>query len=243
MAIRLRPATPADAPALAALGMPADPPAWLAIEGARVHAAVRAGVGEGMFEAVILGIGGDRWDPGVGLPLWEQVCAGLAGLGARAVVVAGLPGDQRQRWDAGGLPNGRVPLPDLPFVQGFARAYDQDQGLERYLDPDALWGGPGPGSPGAALVLAGLRGRSAAPPDALAAMVRESTVAAVGGGRYRLQVAERLREAGHAHTFRHGFVLTLPEGRGINKVVPVDLPGEPARLGAFLRKVGVVRGG
>ena len=133
----------------------------------------------------------------------------------------------------------RAPLSAQHFAEGFAAALGRldEEAMARFLDPACTWaGGAGFGLDG---VLAAIRARAAAPPDALDSFIRESTVTPISGDRYRVQVSDRMRSGGHAHTWRHALALTIPSERGALNAVPLDLPGEPARLAAFLRRIGV----
>lgn len=200
----------------------------------------------------------DRWGSAAGRTLWAEACAALAAGGSRAMSLWVLEQNPRARRfyeREGARADGevkdevllgapirelryRVALSAQAFAQGFAQAFDRldEDGMARYLDPGVCWAG---GAARVDLVLQALRARAAAPPDALDSFSRESTVSAISGDRYRLTVSERLREQGHAHLWRHALALTVPAERGVTNIVPLDLPGEPARLASFLRRVGV----
>lgn len=201
----------------------------------------------------------DRWGSPAGRGLWAETVAGLARGGLRAMSLWVLDQNPRARRfyeregakaDGGvkdevlqGAPvrelRYRLPLPAQPFAEGFAAAFDalDEEKIARFLDLEVTWAGSA--GWGQQAVLSALRARAAAPPDALEAFTRESTVSPISGDRYRVTVAERLREQGHVHTWRHALALTIPAERGVSNVVPLDLPGEPARLASFLRRVGI----
>lgn len=299
MSLRIRPATPADAPAIAAVhvntwraayghALPAEALAGLSVERReaqwqqwltpaqpqKVFVAVERGeivgfssagasrdadAGLWTAEVYALYVLPQAWGSGAGPALWSETCAALCRAGFRTLslwVMENNPRARRFYEREGAAADGqqktetllgtpvvelryRAQLSALGFAEGFAAALDamDEDGMARFLDLDVTWaGGPGRGHDA---VLSGIRARAAGPPDAFAAFQRESTVAPISGDRYRVQVADRLREAGHVHTWRHALAVTVRPERGILNVVPLDLPGEPARLVTFLRRIGI----
>lgn len=202
----------------------------------------------------------ELWGRGVGRALWAAAGASLAADGFREATLWVLADNARARgfYEGVGLRadgadkvveilgvdkrevRHRGPLATEPFAAAFARALGGAD-APRFLDPDVVFAGPGRPITGPGAALDAIADRAAAPPGALEEHTREVTLQPVGGDRFRVNIAERLRDGGHAHGFRHALVVTLPEGRGITRIVPVDLPGEQARLATFLRRIGLSR--
>lgn len=199
----------------------------------------------------------ETWRRGVGRALWAAGTGALAGAGARVATLWVLEGNARaaafyERQGAradGGVKavtllgaarrelRYRAPLATEPFVRGLMLALDQrDPSLRRYLDSHISFSGPACQGPDA--VQDALLGRTAAPPGALDEQLRESKLRHLGAERWRLDITERLRAGGHAATWRHALVLHVPDGRPVTRVQALDLPGEQARLAAFMRRAG-----
>lgn len=218
-----------------------------------------AGAGPRTGELFALYVRPDRWGSAAGRGLWAEASVALARAGYREATLWVLDQNPRARrfyeregaaLDGGrktepllGVPvdelRYRAPLSARAFAEGLAAALNRlDEGaLARFLDPEVTWAGGGGFGPDG--VLSAIRARAAAPPDALSSFTRESVVTPISADRYRVQVSDRMRSGGHAHTWRHALALTIPAGRGVVNAVPLDLPGEPARLAAFLRRIGV----
>lgn len=201
----------------------------------------------------------DAWGHGAGRALWLAAVDRVASEGARELTLWVLDENARARTfyerqgmraDGGTLAveifgetcreiRLRVALPAEPFVRGLATALDQAERARAaaFLDPEVQFSDPP--CKGAEVALDAIAGRSAVPVGALQEQVRESAVQHLGGERWRINVVERLRQAGHAATYRHALVLTLPDGRPIIRVQALDLPGERQRLSGFLRRAGI----
>lgn len=135
----------------------------------------------------------------------------------------------------------RAGLPDLPFVAGLALALDTLDwaGAAGRLDPDCAYD-TGQGTlHGRDDTIAALHLAAAPARARLDGLQSERQPLALGGGRFRIDQADRLRHQGQAHVFRCQQALTLPEGKAVTRIVHRELPGERARLQAFLRRVGV----
>lgn len=201
----------------------------------------------------------DAWGKGAGHALWLSTIERLAGEGAREVTLWVLESNTRARtfYERQGMrPDGgtmaveifgetrrelrfRVALPPEPFVRGLAIALDQGEKARAasFFDPDVQFSDPP--CQGADVALDAIAGRAAVPSGALQEQTRESAVQHLGGERWRINVVERLRQGGHAATYRHALVLTLPDRRAITRVQALDLPGERQRLSVFLRRAGI----
>ncbi len=263
MALRVRPVTPEDAPALegsfdpiglsSGLATRGGEQGWVAVERTGILGLCVAGLdpdepGEGRVLA--LSVREDRADA-LGA-LWSAAGAALAALGARRLVLW-VPEAEAEATAAalgakvgGGIRLGAMdrrelrlsaPLADEPFLRGLVAALDRgDPEAARWLDPEVSFTAPPCAGPAA--VASAMGGRAAAPPGALEEQRRESRLSHLGADRWRVDVTERLRDGGHVASYRHALILRLPPGRGVTHVQALDLPGERARLAAFMRRIG-----
>ncbi len=267
MSIRVRPASPEDQAALSGLAQPNAlarwdaGQTWVALDRAQLLGACTAGPSRDPdgdpWTAEIQGLSARADAPLAVRALWVTVSAELALLGARTLtcwvreddaIAAALYAAQGARPDGatrtaeateGGAREIRVraPLPDEPFVRGLMGALDRaDPAAARYLADEVSFAAP-PCS-GRDAVLRALAGRAAAPPGSLTSQVRESALQHLGADRWRINITERLRDGGHAGSYRTALVLNLPAGRPVTRVQALDLPGERAKLSAFMRKTG-----
>lgn len=264
MQIRVRPATAEDAAALAplwaALGLAApDGGTSLVAAGAPLSGALvleRGGRVAGLCAWAPLP---ERWSGRVlGLVLQPEARGqGLDGSLARALVEA-LPADGYRRVLASGLPDpwptalraagfreqgGSLELATapLPFAAAFARALDADDFAlaRRFLDPDCAYEIEGRSWTGPDAILDSYRVAAETARARLDELVNESRVEAIGGDRYRVRYTDRIRAAGHAHTYTVDQVLTVPPGAGIVRIQHRERPGERERLLAFYRRAGL----
>ena len=129
----------------------------------------------------------------------------------------------------------------LSCVAGFGRAVEVADFARagHFLDPACVFETGRGELVGPAAVLAHYAEAAAAAQSLFDELAKESDADLVGGDRYRIRFTDRLRKGEHIHVYRFDQVFSVPEGRGITRIVHRERPGERARLDAFFRRAGV----